>query len=161
MHYGDSSAVENLVNQKGVAVHTAAMLRCEREASEIAFDSGRALALIATGTLSQGLNLSAKAVVICGTKLAEYGDQINTNPKELQRRSLTQVLNAVRQAARANVDCRGISIVVPDVLIRGLTKNTAKSEFVRTINVLALRDASLSTDSAIRSRLESVGTEGR
>jgi len=155
---GTSSVVQSLVDDKGVAVHTAAMLNCERRISEIAFDSSRALLLVATGTLSQGLNLSASAVVICGTEMPDYDDDSGGDREEVLRRSLNQVLNAAGRAARANWTCRGISIVVPDSLkaLADIDRNSPKSRFFSAIRVLAMKDAWLSVDSSIRKRLEDV-----
>ena len=157
---GTGSLIERLVNQKGAAVHTSTMLNCERKASEIAFRDGRALLLVATGTLSQGLNLVAEAVVISGTQLPEYGDGLDNDPEELRRSSLNQVLNAAGRAARANIACRGVSIIVPDELItEKFDQSTPKSSFLSKIEVLAMKDASLGVDSTIRQQLEDVSLE--
>ncbi|HEX5763787.1 MAG TPA: DEAD/DEAH box helicase [Solirubrobacterales bacterium] len=62
---GVPSVLRELI-EKGVAVHTSAMLLEERRASELAYDRGFARIVFATGTLAQGLNLPATAVVIGG-----------------------------------------------------------------------------------------------
>ncbi|MFF3087360.1 DEAD/DEAH box helicase [Streptomyces nojiriensis] len=95
---------------KGVGVHTGALLREEQRASEMAFDRDRIRVLFATGTLSQGLNLPATAVVIGGTQV---GFDQNASATERERRSRTQLLNAIGRAGRAYTSARSIAVVVP------------------------------------------------
>ncbi|WP_420630227.1 DEAD/DEAH box helicase [Candidatus Leptofilum sp.] len=150
---GTPTILEELINEKRAAVHTSVMLNCERELSEISFANGRALLLVATGTLSQGLNLAAKAAIICGTQLSEYGTGFNIDPDELQRLSLSQVLNATGRAARANIACRGISVIVPDSLRRD-EQAIQKSEILRTVPVLQYKDASLQINSPLKNKFQ-------
>lgn len=107
---GAASAVRRLID-KGVGVHTSAMLRDEQRASELAFASGQARALFATGTLAQGLNLPATAVVIGGTRV---GDDRHLSPIAREEGERAQLLNAIGRAGRAYVASRSIGIVVPD-----------------------------------------------
>jgi len=107
---GLSSMIRRLVD-KGVAVHTSAMLRDEQRASELAFASGQARALFATGTLAQGLNLPATAVVIGGTRV---GDDRHLSPAVREEGERAQLLNAIGRAGRAYVASRSIGIVIPD-----------------------------------------------
>ena len=51
---------------RGVAVYTSAMLQVEQAASEWMFTHEKAKLMIATGTLAQGLNLPAVAVIVSG-----------------------------------------------------------------------------------------------
>ncbi|MCP9213514.1 DEAD/DEAH box helicase [Streptomyces sp. NEAU-Y11] len=95
---------------KGVGVHTGALLREEQRASEVAFDRDRVRVLFATGTLSQGLNLPATAVVIGGTQV---GFDQEASAAERERRSRTQLLNAIGRAGRAYTSARSIAVVVP------------------------------------------------
>ncbi len=95
---------------KGVGVHTGALLREEQRASELAFDRGRVRVLFATGTLSQGLNLPATAVVIGGTGV---GYDARESLADRERRSRTQLLNAIGRAGRAYTSARSVAIVVP------------------------------------------------
>ncbi|WP_169316932.1 helicase-related protein [Actinacidiphila oryziradicis] len=96
--------------EKGVGVHTGALLREEQRASEVAFDRDRVRVLFATGTLSQGLNLPATAVVIGGTQV---GFDQDASPAERERRSRTQLLNAIGRAGRAYTSARSVAVVVP------------------------------------------------
>ncbi|MGA2165408.1 MAG: DEAD/DEAH box helicase, partial [Solirubrobacteraceae bacterium] len=65
---GTPSLLRELLG-KGIAVHTSAMLPEERRASERAYERGIARVVFATGTLAQGLNLPATAVVIGGINI--------------------------------------------------------------------------------------------
>lgn len=87
------------------------MLREEQRASEIAFDSGHARVLYATGTLAQGLNLPATAVIIGGTSI---GYDPNQDFAEAERRARSQLLNAIGRAGRATVAARSMAIVFPN-----------------------------------------------
>lgn len=97
--------------EKGVAIHSSAMLPYEQRASEIAFERGVAVVMFATGTLAQGLNLPATAVVVGGTTV---GDRRQGNTPEGRARARSQLLNAIGRAGRAQIASRSISIVVPN-----------------------------------------------
>ena len=97
--------------QKSIAVHSGAMLPYEQRASEIAFERGLAVVMLATGTLAQGLNLPATAVVVGGTSV---GDRRQANTLEGRARTRFQLLNAIGRAGRAQIAARSISIVVPN-----------------------------------------------
>lgn len=96
---------------KRVAIHTSVMLPEEQRASEIAFENGVASIMFATGTLAQGLNLPATAVVIGGTAV---GDRREANTPEGRARAKAQLLNAIGRAGRAQTAARSLAIVVPD-----------------------------------------------
>ena len=100
-----------LLLDKGVAVHTALMLETEKIASEATFRNRCAPIMFATGTLAQGLNLPAIAVVIAGSKI---GDPRGQDPQVVQRRRFSQLLNAAGRAGRAGFANQGIVIAVPD-----------------------------------------------
>jgi hypothetical protein len=98
----------------GVAVHSSSMLDTERTASEYAFKSGIAKVIVATGTLAQGLNLPASAVVVGGTCV---GDRREARTPQGRRRSREQILNALARGARPGVTNYGLGVVVSDPLI--------------------------------------------
>ncbi|MBT3322443.1 MAG: DEAD/DEAH box helicase [Anaerolineae bacterium] len=155
---GTTTLLAQLIDEKWASVHTSTMLDCERKLSEISFERGRSLLLVATGTLSQGLNLVAKAVIVCGTTLSEYGNGLDNDPVELRTRSLTQVLNAMGRAARANIACRGTSIIVPDILPNNINQNISKQDVLQIVPSLRNKDASLEINSPIRDKLLSTST---
>lgn len=97
--------------RKRVAVHTSALLREEQRASEVAFNEEIALAMFATGTMAQGLNLPATAVVIGGTEIGY--DALDT-AEQKRERTRAQLLNAIGRAGRAHVAARSMAIVIPN-----------------------------------------------
>jgi len=114
--FGASSPVFELL-AKGISVHTSHMIEVEKIASEVAFRSQSSRLMYATGTLAQGLNLPATAVVIAGTRIG-YSPQ---EPRSVvERRKRSQLLNAAGRAGRAGFANQGLVIAVPDkpVLVR-------------------------------------------
>lgn len=107
---GCDSHVFSLLD-KGIAVHTALMLETEKIASEAMFRGRRVPIMFATGTLAQGLNLPAIAVVIAGSRI---GDPRGQDPAVVQRRRFSQLLNAAGRAGRAGFANQGIVIAIPD-----------------------------------------------
>jgi hypothetical protein len=136
--------------RKGAGVHTSALLVEERRASELAFIEGGARVLFATGTLAQGLNLPATAVIIGGTKIGYSPDQ--TADEELsQQRS--QLLNAIGRAGRAKVAMRSIALVVPNKLPI-LDEATVADVVLPRAEFLKEEDASTPVTSALRPLLD-------
>lgn len=130
---------------KRVGVHTSAMLQEERRASEIAFDRGLAWAMFATGTMAQGLNLPATAVVIGGTTI---GWDKDSNSQQDRQRERAQLLNAIGRVGRANVAPRSIAIVVPNKPVAFNTGTDAKST-IRMADFLREEDASTEISSQL------------
>jgi hypothetical protein len=107
---GVASAVGELL-QRRLSVHTAALLDAEKVASEVAFQDGVTVAMFATGTLAQGLNLPAAVVIIGGTAV---GDRREADSPEGRRRTRSQLLNALGRAGRAGFANHGLALVVTD-----------------------------------------------
>ena len=107
---GVSSEVGRLISRR-LSVHTSALLDSEKIASEIAFQDRVTVAMFATGTLAQGLNLPASVVVIGGTAV---GDRREANTQEGQRRTRSQLLNALGRAGRAGFANHGLALVITD-----------------------------------------------
>jgi len=76
--------------ERGIAIHTSHMIETEKIASETAFRSRAARVMLATGTLAQGLNLPAMAVVIAGTRI---GDPRGQDSEVIERRKLAQLVS--------------------------------------------------------------------
>jgi hypothetical protein len=162
---GSKSALRELL-EKGVAVHTSAMLQTERRASELAYDRGFARVVFATGTLAQGLNLPATAVIIGGITV---GFDPSLSQQEKQRREQAQLLNAVGRAGRAYVASRSIAIVLPDKAYRLGSENDgvqvrARAPFLQQEDASAPVRSQLGkvVDDAIAGRLtvDTMGEEG-
>ena len=97
----------------GVTVHTSALLDVEQAASEWMFINRKTNLMFATGTLAQGLNLPAVAVVIAGTSI---GDPRNTNFETVEGLSRTKafILNGFGRAGRPGFSNQGIAVLVSD-----------------------------------------------
>lgn len=107
---GVESALRELL-ARGVAVHTSAMLQEERQASELAYDKGIAQVVFATGTLAQGLNMPATAVIIGGINIG-YDPDLTEGQKRAKEQA--QLLNAVGRAGRPYVAARSMALVIPN-----------------------------------------------
>lgn len=154
---GANSVLRAAIEEKAVAVHTRAMLSCERKASEVAFEKGRARTLIATGTLAQGLNLAADAVIIAGTKFAPQ-ENTEMSPQERERASLAQVLNAVGRAARANIARRGFTVIIPDSF-SWFEEHLSKQDIMRNLSVIRMSERHINIASRIEDLLSQVQTD--
>lgn len=131
---------------KGVGVHTSALLAEERRASELSFEKGETRVLFATGTLAQGLNLPATAVLIGGTAIG-YDPEQTAAARRAQQRS--QLLNAIGRAGRARVAARSFALVIPNEL-PVLDADTAVDGVLLRAEFLAQEDASTAVTSALR-----------
>ena len=107
---GVPSSVRSLLDS-GVGVHTAALLESEKLASELAFKRAHVKALLATGTLAQGLNLPASVVIIAGTSI---GDRREAQTPDGIARTRAQILNALGRAGRAGFSNHGLGLIIPD-----------------------------------------------
>lgn len=107
---GVETSLRNLL-RRGIAVHTSAMLQVEQAASEWMFARCRALLMFATGTLAQGLNLPATAVVVAGTSM---GDPRQSDPVAGITRANALILNGFGRAGRPGFSNQGIGILVTD-----------------------------------------------
>lgn len=116
---GVPSEVFSLID-RGISVHTAAMIETEKMAAESTFAQGATRVMFATGTLAQGLNLPAIAVVIAGTRI---GDPRGEDVEVVEQRKLAQLLNAAGRAGRAGFANQGFVVAVPDspLLVSGQT----------------------------------------
>jgi superfamily II DNA/RNA helicase len=131
--------------QKRVAVHTSALLREEQRASEVAFNEEIALAMFATGTMAQGLNLPATAVVIGGT---DIGYDSHDTAEQKRQRTRAQLLNAIGRAGRAYVAARSMALVVPNKPIY-IDSAEDISAAARSAEFLKEEDASTAISSAL------------
>lgn len=108
--FGCSSIVFELLGA-GISVHTSHMIETEKIASEAAFRNQASRLMYATGTLAQGLNLPATAVVIAGTHI---GYDRNPTSEIVRQRQRAQLLNAAGRAGRAGFANQGLVVAIPD-----------------------------------------------
>lgn len=141
---GQVSAVRDALT-KGIAVHTSAMTVEEQRASEIAFESGAATVMLATGTLAQGLNLPATAVVIGGTSV---GDAREADTPDGRARAKAQLLNAIGRAGRAQTAARSLAVVVPAQPV-GISQNPNVAVARNAAMFLADEDGSMRVTSRL------------
>ncbi len=148
---GHTSMVFELLT-RGIAVHTSIMLETEKIGSEAAFRTSYCPLMYATGTLAQGLNLPAIAVVIAGTRI---GDPREQNTVEAQKRRLSQLLNAAGRAGRAGFANQGVVIAIPDKPIHFQDFDDVL-QARRSTDYLQKTDACISVESGLRGFLDQV-----
>lgn len=142
---GIESVLRGLI-ERGIAVHTSAMLRDEQRASELSFSDGQVRAIFATTTLAQGLNLPATAVVIGGTQIGDPRDV----PTDIQKeRTRADLLNAIGRAGRAYVSARSIGVVIPNRVVEVATGDSPEAAR-RSAPFLQYEDASTQVESQIQ-----------
>lgn len=142
--------------QKGIGVHTSALLAEERRAAELAFETDIATVLFATGTLAQGLNLPATTVIIGGTDIGYAPDQSRDQRRNRER---AQLLNAIGRAGRARVAARSLALVVPTRL-PVFDDQTPASSVLQGAEFLAEEDASTNVLSSLRDLLQRLLSSG-
>ena len=148
---GCESQVFSLIDD-GVAVHTSLMLETEKIGSELMFRSQSVPIMFATGTLAQGLNLPAIAVIIAGSRI---GDPRGQDLREMQRRKFSQLLNAAGRAGRAGFANQGIVVAIPDkpVAFDGVKSFTEARD---QVDYLQQSDDSVRVESGLTAFLDSV-----
>jgi hypothetical protein len=99
---------------KGIAVHSSGMLQTEQAASEWAFGNGYANLMFATGTLAQGLNFPAVAVIISGTSMGDPREKNEYDEVYGLSRVNALILNGFGRAGRPGFSNQGIGILVSD-----------------------------------------------
>lgn len=136
----------------GVATHTSLMLETEKIGSELLFRSQKVPIMFATGTLAQGLNLPAIAVIIAGSRI---GDPRGQDLREVQRRKFSQLLNAAGRAGRAGFANQGIVVAIPDkpVAFDGVESFSKARD---QVDYLQQSDDSVRVESGLTSFLDSV-----
>ena len=134
--------------RKGISVHTSAMLQVEQAAAEYMFQQGLAKLMFATGTLAQGLNLPALAVVVGGTSMGDprEADKI----PGLGSRADAAILNAFGRAGRPSFSNQGVAVLVPDKPAVAATGHPKPSDAaLRASLVLTRPDAGVDIGSPI------------
>ena len=97
---------------KNVGVHHGLLLPIERMLIENYFKSSNgSIALVATATLAQGINLPAEIVIIAGD------DRFNKDGDNRQRVNPHELLNAAGRAGRAGHSSQGAVILIPGDIV--------------------------------------------
>lgn len=151
---GVETALRGLL-RKGVSVHTSAMLQVEQAASEWMFAEGRAKLMFATGTLAQGLNLPAVAVVVSGSKVGDPRLPEGVDAAAGLTRANELILNGFGRAGRPGFSNQGIVILVSDEpLMAPVADDLGGDEVIAKYPVLAEPDASVAIHSPIERFLD-------
>jgi ATP-dependent RNA helicase DOB1 len=102
-----------LKNDGNVGVHHGTLLPIERNLIEEHFkEKDGAIALVATATLAQGINLPAEVVIIAGD------DRFNEEINKVESVAPHELLNAAGRAGRAGLSSQGVVIVIPGKIVR-------------------------------------------
>lgn len=109
-----------LNDHDNVGEHHGLLLQTERNLIEEYFKKADgSIALIATTTLAQGINLPAEIVIIAGD------DRFDVDSEEVQRVAPHELLNAAGRAGRAGQSSQGAVILIPGKIVT--IKNSAIS----------------------------------
>ncbi|HEY5743583.1 MAG TPA: DEAD/DEAH box helicase [Terrimicrobiaceae bacterium] len=134
--------------RKGISVHTSAMLQVEQAAAEHMFQGGHAKLMFATGTLAQGLNLPALAVVVGGTTMGDPRDADRI--PGLGSRVDAAILNAFGRAGRPSYSNQGMAVLVPDNPVSATVGHPKPSDAaLQASSVLTKPDAGVNIGSPI------------
>lgn len=99
-------------NCKNVGVHHGLLLPLERTLTENYFKSENgSVALVATATLAQGINLPAEIIIIAGD------DRFDEDGENRQRVHPHELLNAAGRAGRAGLSSQGAVILIPGEIV--------------------------------------------
>ncbi len=133
------------LHQKGVTVHSGALIDEERRAAEMAYKHGLVGLMIATGTLAQGLNFPSQAVVMAGIEGSEF----------VGERTAADILNALGRSGRAGFYNIGLSILVPKRVLQYVDRSSVDDRTAE-YQLLRQQDACLDVNSALKEKVDSL-----
>lgn len=141
--------------RKGVSVHTSAMLQVEQAASEWMFADGGSKLIFATGTLAQGLNLPAAAVVVSGSELG--GPSPPDDAAAGLDRATSLILNGFGRAGRPGFANQAVVLLVSDKPVDApVAPNLTGRGLLARYPVLGEADASVDVHSPIERFIDSL-----
>ena len=111
--------------------------------------------MYATGTLAQGLNLPATAVVIAGTRI---GYSPTEAPSVAEQRKRSQLLNAAGRAGRAGFANQGLVIAVPDRPVT-ISSHADVNRMRMNLSYLQEPDNTVKVGSGLESFMDQVSNE--
>lgn len=135
--------------QKGIGVHSSALLDSEQAAVEHCYSQRLISLLYATPTLAQGLNLPADVVVVAGSSLGDSRQQKMLTPREVDRENAV-ILNAFGRAGRAMVANHGMAVLVSDKPFFGVISESVNPDsVVKKYGLFEQRDGVVVAESPI------------
>ena len=142
--FGTTSHVVELLKNKNIAIHSSSMLESEKSLTLSAFQrkDSSVITYIATGTLSQGMNLDFDTVVVAGT------DRFDSSSNQ---RVEHEMLNAMGRAARANYAIHGMSFIIPT---KPIFKRYSKSQLINKSTCIEKIDASTTITSDFKNTID-------
>ncbi|WP_165347115.1 DEAD/DEAH box helicase [Gottfriedia acidiceleris] len=143
---------------KGIAVHSSSMLQVEQSASEYIFTNEKASLMFATGTLAQGLNLPAVAVVVAGTTMGDPRESDDLYGITNERAKST-ILNAFGRAGRPSFGNQGLAILVPDNPPIVNYHNIIRPIRIQGNDIMSEQDASVVVHSPIENFIDLISNE--
>ncbi|MBI5933862.1 MAG: DEAD/DEAH box helicase [Chloroflexi bacterium] len=142
--------------RRGIAVHSSAMLQTEQAASEWMFLDKKSPLMIATGTLAQGLNLPAIAVVIAGTSIGDARDQRADGIAGVSRIN-SMILNSFGRAGRPGFANQGLAILVSDdPYFASVTMDLDPSPALAQYQVMGEQDAAIEVRSPVETFIDTI-----
>jgi len=152
---GRTTILRNLL-RRGIAVHSSAMLQTEQAASEWMFLNKKAPLMIATGTLAQGLNLPAVAVVIAGTSMGDARAQRADGIAGVSRIN-SMILNSFGRAGRPGFANQGLAILVSDdPYLASVTMDLDPTQALVQYQVMGEQDAAIEVHSPVETFIDNI-----
>ncbi len=130
------------------------MLQTEQAAAEWMFSHEKAKLIFATGTLAQGLNLPAIAVVIAGTSMGDPRAVDTDSPAGISRVNAL-ILNGFGRAGRPGFSNQGIGVLVSDSPFSApISDDLDPVEALNRYSVLGEPDATVNVQSPLESFID-------
>lgn len=107
--------------------------------------------LVATSTISQGMNLPSEVVIISGDK------RFNSDANKLEQLEAHELLNAAGRAGRAGENSQGIVLIIPSSVVNFDTKNNRIHQHWGELqSIFSQGDKCLTVDDPIEKIIDSI-----
>jgi len=137
-----------------VGIHHGLLLPIERSLIEQYFkDSNGSIALVATATLAQGINLPAEIVIIAGD------DRYNEDSKNREQIPPHELLNAAGRAGRAGQSSQGAVILIPGEIVTIKDSTISNRWWTLKNEVFSKSDQCLKIEDPLEYFLDSIQNE--
>ena len=141
-------------SHKNVGIHHGLLFPIERDLIEQYFKQHNgSIALVATATLAQGINLPAEIVIIAGD------DRFNEDTNSREPVPPHELLNAAGRAGRAGQSSHGAVIVIPGEIVTINGSTISKRWWTLKNEVFSKSDQCLIVEDTLESFLDSIQDE--